>query len=153
VTTARAETTGGGQSLAERLLPNVIRAIAAIFVVFFTVGLISSATESDPPGLIRDMFAWGSIGDAEEMMLSAVYIVWGLFLWQTAKDPLRHRFFIDFTIAANAAHFLVMLVQGIVMEGEHTHLVGDVLLGWLLVGVLLAVWLPVRRQVAAPPRA
>ncbi len=82
-------------------------------------------------------------------MLSAVYIVWGLFLWLTAKDPLRHRLFLDFTIAANAAHFGVMLEQGIVTEGEHTHLVGDVLLGWLLVIVLAAVCLPVRRRTAA----
>jgi hypothetical protein len=149
VTTARADTAGRWEPLAERLLPTVIRAVAAIFVVFFTIGLISSATESEPPGLIRDLFAWGSIGDAEEMMLSAVYIVLGLFLWQTAKDPLRHRLFIDFAIAANAAHFLVMLVQGIVMEGEHMHLVGDVLLGWLLVAALLAVWLPVRNRAAA----
>jgi hypothetical protein len=148
VTTAHADTTGGWQPVAERLLPNVIRAVAAIFVVFFAIALIASATESDSPGLIRDLFAWGSIGDAEEMMLSAIYIVWGLFLWQTARDPLRHRFFIDFTIAANAAHFLVMLVQSIVMHGEHAHLVGDVLIGWLLVAVLLAVWLPVRRRAA-----
>lgn len=129
-----------------RVLPTVIRVVAAAFVVFFTLAFVGSATKNKPPAPLYDMFGWGSIGDAEEMMISAIYIVWGLFLWAAARDPARHRFFIDFTIAANAAHFGVMFVQAIVMEGEHVHLVGDVFVGWLLLIALAAAWLPVRRQ-------
>jgi hypothetical protein len=133
----------------EARLPTVIRVVAAAFVVFFTLALIGSATASKPPELLYDTFGWGSIGDAEEQMISVIYLVWGLFLWAAAKDPARHRFFLDFTIAANAAHFGAMFVQAIVMDGEHVHLVGDVLIGWLILLVLAAAWLPVRRRTAS----
>ena len=126
-------------------LTTVIRVIAVIFIVFFSIALVASATKTQAPGLLNELFAWGSIGDAEEMMISAIYIVWGAFLWAAAKDPLAHRFFIDFTVAANAAHFGLMFIQAIVMEGEHRHLVGDVLVGWLLLLGLALAWFPVRR--------
>jgi hypothetical protein len=131
-----------------KFLPTVIRTLAVLFVVFFSLALVAAATKSQAPGLLDDLFGWGSIGDAEEMMISAIYIVWGLFLWPTAKDPARYRFFLDFTIAANAAHFGVMLVQAIVIEGEHLHLAGDVLVGWAVLLALVVAWLPVRRQAA-----
>jgi hypothetical protein len=130
------------------VLPTVIRVVAVAFIVFFTLAFVAAATESEPPGPLYEMFGWGSIGDAEEMMIAAIYIVWGFFLWRTAKDPASHRLFLDFTVAANAAHFGVMFVQAIVMHGEHVHLVGDVLIGWLLLIVLAAAWLPVRRRAA-----
>ena len=63
-------------------------------------------------------------------MISTIYLVWGAFLWRAASQPFRHRLFIDFTVAANAAHFGLMFLQGLLMPGEHIHLAGDVLLGW-----------------------
>jgi uncharacterized protein DUF6632 len=136
----------GSRSTAERLLPIFIRATAVIFVVFFTLAFIGSAAQVSTPEFVYRLVGWGSVGDAEEQMISIVYIVWGIFLWLAASDPLRHRLFLDFTIAANAAHFLLMGIQAIVMEGEHIHLVGDVLFGWLIVIALAAVWLPVRKR-------
>lgn len=136
----------GSPAADERALSTVLRVVGAIFVVFFAIALIGSATQSEMPDLLYRLFGWGSIGDAEEQMLSAVYIVLGVFLWLAAADPLRHRLFIDFVIVANAAHFLVMGIQAIVIPGEHLHLVGDVLLGWLLVVLLLVVWVPARRR-------
>jgi hypothetical protein len=127
----------------------VLRVVGAIFVVFFAIAFIGSATKSATPEVLYRLFGWGSIGDAEEQMISAVYIVLGGYLWLAAADPLRHRLFIDFVIVANAAHFLVMGIQAIVIPGEHLHLVGDVLLGWLLVAALLVVWVPARRRAAA----
>lgn len=129
-------------------LQTALRIVAVLFGVFFTIAFLMSATSTHAPGLLYEMFGWGSVGDAEEMMLSIIYVVWAFFLWIAARDPLRHRLFIDFTLIANAAHFLVMMVQAIVMEGEHTHLIGDVPLGFLLVIVLTALWLPLRREAA-----
>jgi hypothetical protein len=131
---------------AERALPIVLRVIGASFVVFFTLGLISSAARIEAPDPLRALVQWDELGNAEEQMLSIVYVVWGAFLWFAARDPLRHRMFIDFTLIANAAHFLLMFVQGIAIDGEHAHLVGDVPTGIGLVGVLAATWLPVRRR-------
>ena len=81
-------------------------------------------------------------------MLSAIYVVWGAFLWVAARAPLEHRLFIDFTIVANLAHAAVMAVQSFTYQGEHAHLWGDVVILFAVAGVLAALWLPVRTRSA-----
>ncbi|HUQ00794.1 MAG TPA: DUF6632 domain-containing protein [Aeromicrobium sp.] len=132
-------------------LSNVLRAVGAIFVGFFVAAIIGSATKTADPAWLYRLVGWGDVGDAEEQMISIVYIVWGFFLWKAAKEPLSHRLFLDFTLVANIAHFGLMGVQSIVMRGEHMHLVGDVLAGFALVAVLAAAWLPARRQAVSAP--
>ena len=127
----------------------VLRAIGALFVLFFVTAFIASAMKISTPDLLYRMLGWGSVGDAEEQMISIVYIVWGLFLWVAARDPLRNRLFIDFTLVANLAHFGLMGIQSFTY-GEHTHLYGDVLLGFLILAALASAWLPVRRQLVTP---
>lgn len=123
-----------------------LRGVGAMFVVFFTLAFIASATRSDMPDLLYRMTGWGDIGDAEEQMISIVYIVWGFFLFAVARDPGRNKLFIDFTLAANVAHFGLMGIQAVTYPGEHTHLYGDVLLGFAILAVLAAVWIPARRR-------
>ena len=126
----------------------VLRIIGTLFVVFFVGAFVASAMKVTTPDLLYRMLGWGDVGDAEEQMISIVYIVWGLFLWLAARDPARHRLFIDFTLAANLAHFGLMAIQSFTY-GEHTHLYGDVLLGFVILGVLAWAWLPIRRQLVA----
>lgn len=130
---------------ADARLSLVLKSIGALFVVFFVAAFIGSATHLSTPDLLYRMVGWGDVGDAEEQMISIVYIVWGFFLWFAARDPQRNRLFIDFTLVANLAHFGLMGVQSFTY-GEHTHLYGDVLLGFLVLAALAAAWLPVRRQ-------
>lgn len=127
-------------------LPWVLRAIGVMFIVFFTLAFIASATKSDMPNLLYRMTGWGDIGDAEEQMISVVYIVWGFFLWAAARDPGRNKLFIDFTLAANIAHFGLMGIQALTYSGEHTHLYGDVMLGFAILAVLAVVWIPTRSR-------
>lgn len=73
-----------------------------------------------------------------ESMLAAIHIVWAVMLWRASGDPARHTLFIDFTIWANAAHGLVMVVgtpmqKGLIMtavEGLPLFLIAAVL-WWL----------------------
>jgi hypothetical protein len=123
----------------------VLRAIGALFVLFFVVAFVASAMKVSTPDILYRMLGCGGVGDAEEQMISVVYIVWGVFLWLAARDPLRHRLFIDFTLVANVAHFGLMGIQSFTY-GEHTHLYGDVLLGFLVLAALGFAWLPVRRR-------
>ena len=127
----------------------MIRVVAGVFIVFFLLALIGSATQSDMPELLYRLVGWGSIGDAEEQMIAIVYIVWGLFLWRAASDPLGNRLFIEFTIVANAAHAILMGIQALAYPGEHLHLAGDVPALLILAVALMLAWLPVRRQAAA----
>jgi hypothetical protein len=127
----------------------VLRGIGVLFIVFFTLAFIGSATKADMPDLLYRMTGWGDIGDAEEQMISIVYIVWGFFLWAVARDPGRNKLFVDFTLVANVAHFGLMGVQAFTYSGEHTHLLGDVPLGFAILAALAVVWLPVRSRVDA----
>jgi hypothetical protein len=85
-------------------------------------------------------------------MFATVYIVWALFLFASARDPLANRLFLDFNLTANAAHFGVMLAMAVAMRDEHRHLAGVVALGLLTTVPLATCWLPVRRAGARPRR-
>src|SRR5690349_11024563 len=135
---------------ATRSVSTALRVVGAIFVVFFVFAFVASATKMTDPDLLYRMLGWGSPGDAEEQMLSIIYIVWGLFLWRAAKDPFKNSLFIDFTIAANVAHFTLMAVQSLVMPGEHTHLYGDVLVGFIVIAILAVPWFAVRGAQRTP---
>jgi hypothetical protein len=121
-----------------------LRLVGAVFVVFFVGALFASAMKMAEPELLYRLLGWGSVGDAEEQMISIIYIVWGVFLWLAAKDPFQHSLFINFTIAANVAHFALMGVQSLVMAGEHAHLYGDVLFGFIVIAVLAVPWFAAR---------
>jgi hypothetical protein len=131
-----------------RALALVLRLTAVAFVVVFTLLFLASATRTDTPEVLYRLFAWGHVGDAEEQMLAVVYVVWGGCLWVAARAPQQHRLFIDFTIIANLAHAAVMAVQSFTYDGEHAHLWGDVVILVVVMGVLAALWLPVRNQPA-----
>ena len=97
--------------------------------------------------LVR-LVRWGSLhGGAEhyELMISAIYIVWGWFLLKAAKEPLKNYMFFEFTMVANIAHFGAMFVMGLVMTHESPHLIGDVLLGWVILLIYIYFWWPVRK--------
>ena len=63
-----------------RALALVLRLTAVAFIVVFTLLFLASVTQTDTPEFLYRLFAWGDIGDAEEQMLAAVYIVWGVCL-------------------------------------------------------------------------
>jgi hypothetical protein len=52
-----------------------------------------------------------------ESMMAAIHIVWAVMLWRASEDPASHLLFIDFTIWANAAHGLVMLIATPLQKG------------------------------------
>lgn len=52
-----------------------------------------------------------------ESMMAAIHVVWAIMLWRASDNPANHPLFIDFTIWANAAHGLVMLVATPLQKG------------------------------------
>lgn len=134
-------------SRAASWLPVMIRLTAVGYLLFFVPDLILAATHhlnGLPPALGR-LFDWGAGGDAVAVMFSTVYLIWALFLFRSAKDPLANRLFLDFNFTANSAHFAAMLVMALTMRDEHQHLAGVGALGLLTTVPLAACWLPVRR--------
>jgi hypothetical protein len=135
------------------LLPLMIRVTAIGYLLFFVPNLLLAAThhiDTLPPALAR-LFDWGASEDASAVMLSTVYVVWAIFLFHSARAPLAHRLFLDFNLAANAAHFAAMLLMALAMPEEHRHTAGVLALGLISTVPLAACWLPVRRA-ATPDR-
>ena len=126
----------------------MIRLTAIGYLLFFVPDLVLATThhiDSLPPFFAR-LFDWGEGGDAIAVMFATVYIVWALFLFGSARDPLANRLFLDFNLTANSTHFAAMLVMAVAMRDQHQHLPGVGALGLLTTVPLAACWLPVRRR-------
>ena len=75
-------------------------------------------------------------------MLSLIYLVWAVYLWVAAAQPVAYRSFLDFTMWANLAHGLVM-IPGALEHGYHSKLLTDI--PWvLLLSAAIAVLRPAR---------
>ncbi|MCV7090781.1 DUF6632 domain-containing protein [Mycobacterium interjectum] len=133
------------QSRARAWLPVMIRLTATGYLLFFVPDLVFAVTHRT-----NALFDWGCGGAPIAVMFATVYIVWALFLFASARDPLANRLFLDFNLTANAAHFGAMLVMAAAMRDEHRHVAGVVALGLLTTVPLAACWLPARRARARP---
>jgi hypothetical protein len=131
------------------LLPLMIRVTAIGYLFFFVPNLVLAATHhiGTLPPLLARLFDWGGNADSSAVMLSTVYVVWAMFLFRSAREPLAHGLFLDFNLAANSTHFAAMLVMALAMPEEHRHIAGVVTLGLISTVPLAACWLPVRHSV------
>jgi len=87
-------------------------------------------------------WSWHPHGSHSEHMIVVVYAVLGVFLLRAAREPLRHRSLIWFTVWSSVAHGGLMAWQSLSDGSERGHLLGDVLallLGGLILGVLMPV--------------
>lgn len=109
----------------------------AAFIPWITLILLKAPLLA-PGGSLAPLLRFQPYNAHYESMLTAIHLVWAVTLWRASSDPARHHLFIDFTIWANVAHGLVMLVvtpvqKGIVMtfiEGVPLFVIAGVL-WWL----------------------
>jgi len=94
------------QTRAPSRLPVMIRLTAVGCLLFFVPDLVFAITYR-----ANALFDWSEGGDAIAVMFAAVYIVWGLFLFASAKAPL----------AKNSGHFGAMLVMAVAMRDDRRH--------------------------------
>jgi hypothetical protein len=136
---------------AAKWLPLMIRLTALGYLLFFVPDLVLTATHRTQvlPTLFARLFDWGEGGDAVAVMFATVYIVWAIFLFQSARAPLAHRLFLDFNLTANSAHFTAMLIMALTMPEHRQHAVGVIALGLLTIAPIGTCWLLVRGT--APP--
>jgi len=132
-----------------RRLTTGLRIIAVGWATFFATAIIVTLFDLiDAHSTVGKLVMWGHGGEDYVLMIATINIVMGIFLFRSASDPLQHRFFLDFVLAANAAHMTVMLIEGIARADERLHLVGDIPAGIVPTLVLAILWLPVRARVA-----
>src|ERR1700744_3336110 len=134
------------------LLPLMIPVTAIPYLVFFVpdLGLTATHNIDTLPPMLAQLFYWGGDGDSTAVLLSTVYVIWAIFLFRSAGEPLAHGLFLDFNLTANSAHFAAMLTMALTMPDEHRHVAGMVALGLISTVPLAACWLPVRHSVVRP---
>ena len=109
----------------------------AAFIPWITLILLNAPVLA-PGGTLAPILRFQPYNVYYESMLTAIHLAWAVMLWRASADPDRHLLFIDFTILANIAHGVVMLIvtpgqKGVVMtfvEGVPLFVIAAVL-WWL----------------------
>ena len=65
-------------------------------------------------GALRFM-RWDILSKHVELMIEAVYVVWGIFMLMAARKPLSYLSFLHFTLWANLVHGLLMIPQAMMV--------------------------------------
>ncbi len=65
-------------------------------------------------GVLRFM-RWDVLSKHVELMLEAVYLVWGIFMLKAARNPIANLSFLSFTLWANLVHGLLMIPQAMMV--------------------------------------
>ena len=109
----------------------------AEFIPWITLILLNVPALA-PGGRLAPILRFQPYNAYYESMLTAIHLAWAVMLWRASADPDRQLLFIDFTILANIAHGVVMLIvtpaqKGIIMtfiEGVPLFVIAAVL-WWL----------------------
>jgi len=100
-----------------RKLKLFLNVYGVISVILF--GGLFSLTSFDAPimqdgGVLRFM-RWDVLSKHVELMLEAVYLVWGVFMLIAARKPMAYISFLNFTLWANLVHGLLMVPQAMMV--------------------------------------
>lgn len=107
----------------------------AAFIPWITLILLNAPALA-PGGRLAPVLRFQPYNSSYESMLTAIHIVWAIMLWRASYEPARHRLFLDFTIWANVAHGLVMLVVTPIQKG----IVMTFIEGVPLFGIAVVLW-------------
>jgi hypothetical protein len=86
------------------------------FIPWITLILLNAPILA-PGGGLAPLLRFQPYNAYYESMMAAIHIVWAVMLWRASDNPARHLLFIDFTIWANVAHGLVMLIATPMQKG------------------------------------
>jgi hypothetical protein len=117
----------------------------AAFIPWITLILLNAPILA-PGGRLAPLLRFQPYNPHYESMMTAIHIVWAVMLWRASDDPARHSLFIDFTMWANAAHGVVMLVVTPMQKGLVMTFIESIP---LLVIAAVLVWLRPRRPALA----
>lgn len=106
--------------------------ITAIFLwyfvalFFFIVWDLNRATPFFEKGtllgdmVIRSPYQWDF-----ELMFSGLFLIWGIYVWEAAKNPEQNKAIISFTAWGFLMHAVTMIIIGLIRQHELVHLAND----------------------------
>lgn len=120
----------------------------AAFIPWITLILLNAPILA-PGSPLAPLLRFQPYNASYEAMMTAIHIVWAVMLWRASNDPVTHRLFIDFTMWANAAHGLVMIVVTPMQKGAAMTFVESV----PLLAIAAVLWWLRPPQAAVPSLA
>jgi len=81
----------------------------AAFIPWITLILLDAPILA-PGSTLAPLLRFQPYNADYESMLASINVAWAIMLWRAADNPAKNVLFIDFTILANGAHGLVMLI-------------------------------------------
>lgn len=118
----------------------------AAFIPWITLILLDAPILA-PGGTLAPLLRFQPYNAQYESMLAAIHIVWAVTLWRASDDAAQHALFIDFTIWANVAHGVVMIIATPMAKG----LVMTVIEGLPLFAIAAVLWALRPRRVSPRP--
>jgi hypothetical protein len=112
-----------------------------ILVMSINMSAFVFQMEAFRPGNSMHWLLWDDITGHVGPMIFIIYIVWGIYFFKVAKDPLKHKSFLDFTMWANLAHGLIMIPMAIQDPTYHLRFLTDIPF-ILLTAVGIYLWRP-----------
>jgi len=105
------------------------------FIPWITL-ILSNAAILAPEGTLAPLLRFQPYNAYYESMLTAIHTVWAIMLWRASRNPAEHVLFIDFTIWANAAHGIVMVIATPIQKGPFMMVIESV----PLLGIATVLW-------------
>lgn len=137
------------------ILATFLRVYGVLTLIIFGSLFIGFAVQTpllaDEPKGALNWVIWNGIRCGNEPchvppMLFIIYLVWGVFFFLAAREPLAYVSFLSFTMWANFFHGLLMAVQALMHMGNHWfRFFTDIPFVWILaLGIYL--WRPSARR-------
>lgn len=110
-------------------------AFLAAFIPWITLILLNAPVLA-PGGVLAPWLRFQPYNPYYESMLTVIHLTWAVMLWRASGNPAKHLLFIDFTMWANAAHGVVMLIATPIQKGFAMTIVE----GAPLLGIAAVLW-------------
>ena len=88
----------------------------AAFIPWITLILLNAPILA-PGGALAPWLRFQPYNAYYESMLTVIHLTWAVMLWRASGAPEKHALFIDFTMWANGAHGVLMLIATPMQKG------------------------------------
>jgi len=124
-------------------LKSFLRIFGAATILVMSINLSAFIFQINAfrPGNSMHWLLWDDITGHVGPMIFIIYIVWGIYFFKAANDPLQYRSFLEFSMWANLAHGLIMVPMAIQNPEYHLRFLTDIPF-ILLTAVGIYLWRP-----------
>ncbi len=126
-----------------RKLKIFLRIWAALCLIIMTINWMAFIfkIQAFNPGGQFNWLIWDDTHGHVGPMIFVIYIVWSIYLFKAANDPIRYRTFLDFTLWSNIAHAAVMMPMAFNNSMYHSKFLTDIPF-ILLLSIGIYIWRP-----------